>query len=179
MNPGIGTEGYVIFDYSFNAPGYNLTNLATGFSLTNASGWNIWEQHLSWGISVDGSFQTNTSNGIIGWQGNPAGNITLNVPDTNYHFLTVLSPDIYNDNRAFLISLISTNGTSAQYSVNDTEGNSYMFQFLFKGNVTLNVDQSGGSNSTIQALFVDNFPVASPSSIARPLPPTDLQLVIP
>ena len=64
--------------------------------------------------------------------------------DTNYHFLSVISPAEFNYSRSFNLGIwpLLTNGSSAEYSVNEHYGYSHVFQFLFQGDVTLWADDS-------------------------------------
>jgi hypothetical protein len=61
--------------------------------------------------------------------------------------------------RQFTLGILSTNGTSAQYTVNENQGYSHMFQFAFKGNITLQANATGGAGATVQAIFFDNSPL--------------------
>jgi len=90
---------------------------------------------------------------------NPVGSINIAVNDSNYHYLTVISPSKFNDARQFAMRLTSTNNTSAVFTVNEYPGYSHVFQFKFKGNVTLWADASGGSDAIVQALFLDDASV--------------------
>jgi hypothetical protein len=93
------------------------------------------------------------------------------VTDTNYHFLTVVSPAQFNNPRQFTMRLTSTNNTSASFAVNESPGLSHTFQFLFRGNVTLYADGTGGNDAIVQALFLDNAPVTYGSIVAQLPPP--------
>jgi hypothetical protein len=148
MNKTIGTQGYVIYDWG--GPGINLTNLSSLFSVTNAGGW-ADISFLGRQYKVDGVLGTN-----VGLSANPVGMINIGVNDSNFHFLTVVSPQQFANSRLFTLGLTSTNGTSAQYSANETHGYTHTFQFLFKGNVTLQANATGGSAAIVQAIFLDN-----------------------
>jgi hypothetical protein len=171
----IGTQGFALFDFA--GPGASVTNLAAGFALTNGSGWR--DQAY-----VDRGFDTN---GVLGssypysaWVGNPIGSIAITVPDTNYHYLTACCPNLFANSQTFILTLTSANGTSAQYSINDNPGYSDIFQFLFKGNVTLTMNENGPNATGLQALFLDDANVAGISSTpSPPLPPTDFHIVLP
>jgi hypothetical protein len=63
---------------------------------------------------------------------NPVGSINIAVNDSNYHYLTVISPSKFNDARQFAMRLTSTNNTSAVFTVNEYPGYSHVFQFKFK-----------------------------------------------
>ena len=81
--------------------------------------------------------------------------------DTNFHFLTVVSPAQFNNPRVFTMRLTSANKTSVAYTLNENPGLSHVFQFLFKGNVTLWADASvvHGSDAIVQSLFLDDAAV--------------------
>ena len=50
---------------------------------------------------------------------NPAASIYIAVTDTNFHYLTVVSPAQFNNPRKFTMRLTSTNNTSAAYAGNE------------------------------------------------------------
>jgi hypothetical protein len=182
MNTTIGRQGYVIFDYQ--GPGLSLTNLISSYAITNAVGWRDKS-------SVDKTFAVD---GIVGnhspaysWAAQPSrgASLDIKVSDTNYHYLTVFSPDIYQSDRTFTMSLVSTNGTSAQYAFNQFYGNSYFLQFLFKGNVSLICSNLNSTldpyhdDATVQALFLDDFGPVGAVGSPIPSPPTDLRVIAP
>jgi len=43
--------------------------------------------------------------------------------------------------------------------VNEYPGYSHVFQFKFRGNVTLTADATGGSDAIVQSIFLDDAPV--------------------
>jgi hypothetical protein len=183
MNTSLGTEGYVICDYS--GWGHNLTNLAPGISITNAVGWSD-QNYMGRVFAVDGVLGATGTYGPFSWTANyPSGSLGITVSDTNLHFLTVVSPSVGGAPRLFTLSLLSTNGTSAQYTVNDGLSNNDYFQFLFQGNVTLQMSQFPWQAGfpCIQALFLDGFgPVGASGSAflaALPLPPTVFHVLTP
>jgi hypothetical protein len=163
QNETIGTKGYVIYQYG--GSGTTLANLLPGFSVGNWAGFvelpNIDRQYR-----VDNALGANR-----GLNASPVGSMNISVTDTNYHFLTVVSPAQFNNPRQFIMRLASTNNTSASYAVNESPGLSHTFQFLFKGNVTLYADGTGGNDAIVQALFLDNAPVTYGSVIVQVPPP--------
>lgn len=169
MNTDLGSRGYLIYDY--NGPGNNLLNLASGFTLTASSGWQDMG-YASRVFSVDGVLGANSP--AYALNANPIGTINVHAPDNNYHFLTVFSPAKFCDSRAFTLSLTSTNGDSAAYSVNDGIGYQHVFQFLFKGDVTLQAGNPGGSGAMVQALFVDDLKQTNMTSWL--MPPTGFRV---
>ena len=181
-NESIGTQGYVIYDW--RGAGSQLVNVPTSITITLGSGW-IDTIHLNRDYKVDGVLSadclyTNLAdqikqNGIAnGLMGNPIGSIAIGVTDTNYHFLTVVSPNQGSppNARNFTLGITSTNGSSVQYTVNENGGYSHVFQFLFRGNITLTANGVGGAGAVVQALFFDDAAWTS-----EPSPPTGLQIV--
>lgn len=157
QNETVGTRGYLLLDWH----GYNsrLTNIPGLFTVTwdtpnNWYGTNeLWRQYR-----IDNGAPWGSNYGY-GWATKLRASISIGVGDTNYHYLTVVSPAFYEDPRVFTLQLTSTNGASAEYNVNETNGCSHVFQYLFRGDVTLSADASGagGANAIVQALFLDNF----------------------
>jgi FlgD Ig-like domain len=183
QNEYIGTEGFVLYDW--RGFGVNLVDLATNvsvgsgsdfssttlstiFSIVSGTGWgNI--NYLQRQYRVAGSLGT-----IDGLLGSPLGSININPVDDNYHYLTVISPSVFNDARNFAMTLTCTNGTTASYTVKENPGLSHVFQFLFKGNVTLTANATGGSDAIIQALFMDKVPVITVTNLLSP--PSNLRI---
>jgi len=167
MNQFVGAKGFALYD--FGGAGSSLTHLLASFTVTPASGW-IDYSYLEKQYRADNVLGAN-----VGWTGWAAGNIAIGVSDNNYHYLTVVSPAQFNNPRVFTMKITSTNGTSAFYKVNDNPGYSHTFQFLFRGNIILTADATGGADGVVQALFLDNDPLAS-----TPLPPpSHLHIVVP
>ena len=165
QNEIVGAQGYAIYDWQ--GAGSNLVNLAAPFTVTPGSGWNDIA-YLERQYRVDNVLGVN--NGLTA---NPAASINIGVSDTNFHYLTVISPAQFNYGRQCTIQLTSASGASAVYTVNENPGLSHVFQFLFKGNVTLWARSTapGTSNAIVQALFLDNAAVTylPPSSSAPSL----------
>ena len=150
-NETVGTKGYIIYNWSgFDS---HIENVHDAFSFTPDAGW-ININYLERQYKVDNLSGTNY--GVIA---NPLASIYISVTDTNYHYLTVVSPAQFNNPRQFTMRLTSTNNTSAKFAVNEPNGYSHVFQFLFKGDVTLWADATGGSGAIMQALFLDDAPV--------------------
>jgi hypothetical protein len=180
----VGANGYVIYD--FGGAGSNLSNVLPPFTITLGSGWKDIG-HLGRDYKVNGTVNANcvyanlanqiNQNGLAnGLTANPVGTINISVTDTNFHFLTVFSPDYFSCPREFTLGITSTNGASVQYAISEINGNvgySHVFQFLFRGNITLWADGTSGktlpngSGAIVQALFLDdasliNFPLINP-----------------
>ena len=166
QNTSIGTQGYLLFGWG--GPGINLTNLNPGFTITQGPGWQH-VQYLGRQYKIGNTLGTN-----YGLMANPSGTINIATTDTNYHILTVISPAKFTDPRNFTLSLVSSNGTSSRYNVNEAYGFNHTFQFLFKGNVTLVANASSGGEATVQAFFLDD---AAIQTAPRLLPPSDLHVV--
>jgi hypothetical protein len=166
-----GTKGYAIFDWG--GPGSSLMNIMAPDAITVGSAW--WDiAYLSRQFRVNNVLGSN-----YGISGNPVGSLNVSVNDTNYHLLTVISPAQFNNARQFALRLTSTNNTSAVYNINEPEGYSDTFQFLFRGNTTLYADATGGGYANVQAVFLDDAPVtyATPQSVAVQLaPPTGFRI---
>jgi hypothetical protein len=164
QNETLGAEGYVIYDWQ--GPGTGLTNIPGPFTVTTGSGW-IDVPYLTRQYKVD-----NVLGAANGLMANPVASISIAAGDTNFHYLSVVSSDQFNNPRAFTMRLTSANGTSAAYTVNENPGLSHVFQFLFRGNVTLTADATvaGGSYAIVQALFLDNAAVTylPPSGTVTP-----------
>ena len=168
QNETIGTKGYVLYQYG--GSGTTLANLLPGFSVGNWAGF----VELP---NVDRQYRLDNALGADrGLNASPVGSMNISVTDTNYHFLTVVSPAQFNYARKFTLGIISTDGTTAQYSVDESSGNSHVFQFLFKGNVTLRADATGGSDAIVQALFLDDASVTFPNLNGVSLSGTNLLL---
>jgi hypothetical protein len=158
-----GSRGYLIYNWS----GYegNITNIPSGFTISTGTGWMDYN-YLERQFRVDGNLGVTD-----GYVANPLASISIGVNDTNYHFLTVISPAQFNNPRYFTLRLTSTNNTSASFNVNEPMGYSHVFQFLFRGNVTLWGDGTGGSGAIVQALLFDDAPVTySPPPSSRVIP---------
>ncbi|HEX3717558.1 MAG TPA: fibronectin type III domain-containing protein [Verrucomicrobiae bacterium] len=151
INENIGTQGYLIYDWG--GAKSNLTNLSSAFTVTQGSGW-INAPNLTREFRVDNVLGTNW-----GLTASAIGTINIGVNDNKFHFLTVVSPSVMAYARQFTLGILSTNGTSAQYTVNENRGYSHMFQFAFKGNITLQANATGGAGATVQAIFFDNSPL--------------------
>jgi len=186
-NETLGTRGYAVFNWA--GAGSNLVNVLSSFSVKPASGWkNV--SYLKRYYTVDGTmgaaFDANgTQNGVAnGLVGNPIGTINISVTDTNFHYLTVLSPAYFNMARDFKIGITAANGVSVSYPVNENPGYSHVFQFLFRGNISLWADGTLGnslpvnSGAIIQSLFLDDAPVIG-SVAAGPLAPPSNFRVLP
>jgi hypothetical protein len=171
QNETIGTKGYTIYDWG--GAGSSLTHVLLPFTITPGSGWSDI-QYLERQYRVDNVLGSN-----YGLSAGTIGSINISVTDTNYHYLTVMSPDQFNNARQFTLRLTSTNNTSASYPVNESPGYSHVFQFLFRGNVTLWADATGGgSGAIVQALFLDNALVTYPNSTLLP-PPAQFHVIGP
>jgi len=169
QNEFIGTKGYIICDWS---SGHDFENIAGNCSFAPQNGW-LEIQYLERQYSIDNGL-TNSLGSNWGVMASPTASILISVTDTNYHYLTVGSPSRFDSPRNFTLTLQSTNGTSAVYTVNENPGYSHMFQFLFKGDVTLWADSLNSGSAIVQGLFLDDAPVtystsSSPATIEPPL----------
>jgi len=173
MNQFVGSKGYQIFNWG--GSGSTLYTVVSPYSIGAGPGWSDI-QYLSRQFRVDNVLGSN--HGITAAS---LGSIPITVGDTNYHYLTIVSPAQFNSARKFAFRLTAANNTSAVFNVNESNGSSDTFQFLFKGNVTLYADASGGGSfANVQALFLDDAPVtyATPSAPSHQslTPPTQFRI---
>jgi hypothetical protein len=169
-NENVGGKGYVIYDW--RGYGSQLTNIASPITITTGSGWTDFS-YLERQCRIGTNLGAN--DGLVG---NPIGSISVQAGDTNFHFLTVLSPAQFNNPRQFILRLSSTNGASAAFTINEALGFSHVFQFLFRGNATLSADGTAGSGAIVQALFLDDALVDySSTNQNTPVPPTGLHIL--
>lgn len=162
MNESLGTRGYALFNW--DGAGSNLINVQPPFSVSIGSGW-APIQYLQRQFRVDNQLGDNT-----GLTASPYGTINIGVTDTNYHLLTVVSPNQYNEWRYFTLSLTSTDGSGpASYPLYEYPGLSHTFQFLFRGNVTLVADATpqNAVNGIVQGIFLDDAPLGT-TALAPP-----------
>lgn len=160
-NPAVtslGGNGFTIWDY--NAAGKSLTNLVAGYTMTTDGNWQDGA-NANRIYNVDGLNGSNSP--AYGILANGTANISITVPDMNYHVLTLFFSDVQAGATTFTDTLLSTNGDSASYTVTDSNwGISHAVQFLFKGNVTNQVTSVSGTKALLQAAFLDNAPTNLP-----------------
>ena len=156
----IGTKGYVL--YSWASGGVSIANVSPSFTVTTGTGWadiaNLERQYR-----LDNVLGVNH-----GWAASPVGTIYIGVTDNAYHVLTVVSPSQFNGPRNFSLGVTSTNASSAQYTINENPGYSHVFQFLFRGNIILWANATGGSDGIVQALFLDDAAVVNGAGPTQP-----------
>jgi hypothetical protein len=165
---GVGSKGYVLYNWGgVTVPdkliGFDKINLPSStFIVTKGLGWRN-DNYLKYIFKVDG-----TSGSDYGLYSNPTGRINIVVNDKNWHYVTAFCPVRFAEARSFRISLtpLGQNTPAATYVVNEDLGKNHVFQFRFKGSVTLTVDNQGGVGGTLQALFFDDEVVASPIASA-------------
>jgi hypothetical protein len=165
-NESVGCDGYLLYDWE--GYGTRLTNMAASITVEAGPGWH--------GVTnLTRQYEVGTVLGVnCGWAAsNALASLNILVSDTNFHFLTVVSPAQYNNPRQFSLQLTSTNGASAVYNVNESIGYSHVFQYLFSGNATLYADAGeGGTNAIVQSVFLDDAPVTSlPASLPSSMLP--------
>ncbi len=159
-NETVGTKGYVI--YGWGGAGTSLANIPSTFTVTPNTGWSVIS-YLGRQYRVDNVLGANS-----GATASPLGSIAIGASDTNFHYLTVVSPAQFNNARRFRLGITSPNSSSVQYSVDESPGYSHVFQFLFRGNITLWANAAGGSDAIVQALFLDDAAVtyAAPTTLS-------------
>ena len=165
MNPQIGTKGYVIYNWS--GVGGHTNHLLAPSVITPGGNWPP-ETGLNRYILLDGVPGTTD-----GAETPTSGNFKIQAGDTNYHYLTFVSPPQFQNGRSFCLQMVSTNNASATYQVNEPHGYFHLFQFLFRGDNTLWVTATNGSYATVQALLLDNAAVTyqPPTVDNHPVPP--------
>ncbi|RYD88772.1 MAG: hypothetical protein EOP50_18565, partial [Sphingobacteriales bacterium] len=185
-NSSIGTKGYVLYNWS----GDNtvVSNLIGGTTVTPDG---------TWGNSDNSAMQF-VLNGAAQWRGTygphalqtgaaSSSSININVTDTNWHFLTLFSPANWNGRRNQVTTLTPQGSStpSVSYTAYDDyhdatiNGYSYIngynriYQFRFKGNVTLKIERLVNDTSgTVAAIFLDDMPAST--APALPVAPTSL-----
>ena len=166
QNTTVGTKGYAL--YEPQGPATSSLNIQPPFIYNYGYGWKDLA-YLGRCYRVDNNSQT-SPNGMIA---SPVATLLFSTGDTNYHYLTVVSPAQFDNPRNFTLALISTNGTSAQYVIHEAHGLQHIYQFMFKGDVTLQADATGGGGALVQSIFFDNASVtyANPSVSSTNPPP--------
>jgi hypothetical protein len=92
---------------------------------------------------------------------NSTGSLNIISTDTTYepiHHLTVISPAYFDRPRDFTIG-IAPQGQSptaaSSYTVNESVGDNHVFQFIFRGNITLSITNRLDTGACLQGLFID------------------------
>ena len=148
----IGSKGYVLFNY--NTAGNDVSTVQAPFTVTKGTGWRN-DRRLTQQFTVDGVAETDS----YGLFSNPVGTINISTTDSLFHYLTVFSPSQSGDKRGYTLKLTPQGSTTpvASYVVPaGSAGIRHTYQFVFKGNVTLTVDSTGGAVGTVKAIFLDN-----------------------
>jgi hypothetical protein len=180
-NVNVGTKGYAIFDWG--GPSTNIIQVSTNFTITEGSGWSdiyflVLQERLigTENYNVSAYYPNIITNDLgtkYGLLASPTATININA-NTNFHYLTVVSPAKFSDARTFTMTLTSTNGTSASYTVSENPGLSHTFQFIFSGNATLT---ASGTDATVQAIFLDDAAVMASGPVTNSLsPPSKLRV---
>jgi hypothetical protein len=173
----VGSGGYVIYNWGgVTIPdkliGFDKTNLPSNTTVTKVgTGWQN-DNYVKFVFKVDGVTGSDYS-----LYSKPAGRVDITVNDTNWHYLTAFCPVRFDEARSCRVTLTPKGQTSpaATYIIKEGLGKNHILQFRFKGNVTLTIDNQGGQGGTLQALFLDNVPVANapapaPNNTFAPLP---------
>lgn len=151
MNQQIGTKGYVIYNWS--GDGGHTNHLLSPATVTPQLNWTT-EQPLDRYIILDGIPGTTD-----GAETTSTGTFKINAGDTNYHYVTFVSPSKAQGGRSFYLQMVSTNNASATWLINEPQGYFHLCQFLFRGDNTLWIIVTNGSYGTVQALLMDDAAV--------------------
>jgi hypothetical protein len=170
QNETIGTGGCYLCEIQGTATSFY--NVQAPFTVTYGGGW-VDIPYLERQYRINGTLEMN--NGLVA---NGYGYLYFGATDNNYHYLTVVSPSQFNNARQFTLGVTSTNNTSAVYTINEGPGLSHVFQFLFKGNITLWASGSASSGAIVQGIFMDNASVYNPS-VSAPAPPPGFHIITP
>jgi len=173
----IGTKGFVIYDWG--GPGTNLVNVSSNFTVLPATGWkdiSYLKRYYRVNTNLGAAFDTQAGqNGIAnGITAHPVGVIPIVSNDTNFHYLTVFSPACFNASRNAKLGVTPASGASVYYLINENPGYSHVYQFAFRGNISLWADATAGASmgygggGIVQAIFLDDAPVTIPSSLRPP-----------
>ena len=85
-------------------------------------------------------------------------NISCGAGDDILHHLTVVSPAYFDRPRDFTIG-IAPQGQSpspaSSYTVNESVGDNHVFQFIFRGQITLSITNRADTGACLQAIFID------------------------
>ena len=159
----VGSGGYVIYNWGgVTVPdklvGFDKANLPSNTTVTkSSSGWRN-DNYIKLTFKVDGVAGSDYS-----LYSNPTGRLDITVNDNNWHYLTAFCPVRFDEARDCRVVLTPKGQTSpaATYIIKEDLGKNHIIQFRFKGNVSLTIDNKGGQGGTIQAIFLDNDPLAS------------------
>lgn len=164
----LGTHGYAIFDWGgvdASGNGADSVNLAPGFTVTKGANWQQRGSFMANRFTVDGKRGQDAAMYVA-----PASMATIAITpsDAGVHYLTVFCPSATdNAPHTFTVSLspVGQSSPAATYTVDDAavEGDNHIFQFEFKGNVTLTVNSLAKNPGTdantvlgsLQAIFLD------------------------
>ena len=163
QNETLGTSGLDLLDYEGSAT--SLQNILAPFTYSYGGGW-VDIDNLERVYNVLDQGHVSGNNGLTTGSTSTTGTLNIGATDNNYHYLTVVSPAQFNYPRTFTLGITATNGTSATYSINESPGLSHVFQFMFKGGVTLSAT---GTNAIIQSFFLDNASAYTPQPLLPPV----------
>ncbi|MBJ6144315.1 malectin domain-containing carbohydrate-binding protein [Hymenobacter sp. BT559] len=159
----VGSGGYVIYNWGgVTIPdklvGFDKANLPSTTTVTKSTtGWRN-DNYVKLTFKVDGVAGSDYS-----LYSNPAGRLDITVNDNNWHYLTAFCPVRFDEARDCRVVLTPKGKTSpaATYIIKEDLGKNHIIQFRFKGDVSLTIDNKNGQGGTVQAIFLDNDPVAT------------------
>ena len=149
----VGSSGYKIFQWSSSAL-TDLTNLPFGHTIDPKNGWRT-DGFLSWQFRVAETL--GSSSGLyVKENGTRTASIDITPPDTGVTYLTIAMPSRFRDAASYQTRLSPKgSGTpSFGYDTNDVVGMNHLYQFRFRGPVTLTVTAWSGP-VVVQAIFLD------------------------
>ena len=129
--------------------------------------------YLDVAFTIDGVTQAQAGGIRLAATPPNSGAVTISVPDTAWHRLTVVCPAVIQSPRVLSMKLTSKTGTQQSETFNSDSRFDYFFpiattplslnsivQFAFKGNVDFSLSLVSGDPSTavISAMFIDDFP---------------------
>jgi hypothetical protein len=173
----VGSGGYIIYNWGgVTVPdklkGFDKVNLPSTTTITKSTtGWRN-DNYVKLTFKVDGAAGSDYS-----LYSNPSGRLDISVNDDNWHYLTAFCPVRFDEARDCRLILTPKGKTSpaATYIIKEALGKNHIVQFRFKGDVSLTMNNQGGQGGTIQAIFLDNDPVA----VATPAPSLTAPVAVP
>jgi hypothetical protein len=173
----VGSLGFVLYNWwdggagvidPLPAPFTTESTLAAGIAVNTVSGspWlndpqYVKNQFLGWKTLSGGQvIWVVGHDSAIDLPSNSTGSVNINVSDNLIHYLTVVSPAYFARRRDFTIGIAPQgqgSSPASSYTVNEPDGlgDNHVFQFIFKGNITLSITNRADTGACLQGLFFD------------------------